>query len=106
MFDNLIMSEIKNDIISFLPAGAPYHETSIMALWKNLHLDGDYVPPRGKFKNKEYELKCSEHIKAIIRGMSFDNLILVSTNVISRPMELLQFLKKGVGKITQIMLQT
>ena len=106
MFDNLIMSEIKNDIISFLPAGAPYHETSIMALWKNLHLDGDYVPSRGKFKNKEYELKCSEHIKAIIRGMSFDNLILVSTNVISRPMELLQFLKKGVGKITQIMLQT
>ena len=49
-----------------MPAGAPYHETSIMALWKNLHSDGDYVPPRGKFKNTEYELKCSEYIKAII----------------------------------------
>lgn len=94
MFDNLIMSEIKNDIISFLPAGAPYHETSIMALWKNLHSDGDYVSPRGKFKNKEYELKCSEDIKAIIKGMSFDNLILFSSNVISSPMALLQFFKK------------
>ena len=91
MFDNPIIAEIKRDIISSLPKGAKLNELNIMDLWiKNR----EGKPAALQIKNETHYIKLSVNSEAYISDMSFEQLVLYSSDVVAQPIKVINFFKR------------
>lgn len=96
MFDNPIIAEIKRDIISSLPKGAKLNELNIMDLWiKNR----EGKPSSLQIKNETYDIKLSANSAAYISDMSFEQLVLYSSDVVAQPIKVINFFRRKPHKI-------
>ncbi len=91
MFDNPIIAEIKRDIISSLPKGANLNELNIMDLWVK---NRGGKPASLQIKNETYDIKLSANSEAFISDMSFEQLVLYSSDVVAQPIKVINFFRR------------
>ena len=91
MFDNPIIAEIKRDIISSLPKGANLNELNIMDLWVK---NRGGKPASLQIKNETYGIKLSANSEAFISDMSFEQLVLYSSDVVAQPIKVINFFRR------------